>query len=147
MAKHAITVPSPRKPPGESFEPDDTGLYPRVADRGRDRDNSVSPSLPSPVDPDFRPPSRGEADEAELTKKAQERLPREIESRYKALARKRDAESLTPAEYQELLKLTDGVERFEVRRLDALARLAQLRGLSLKALIKALGLQPSPPNG
>jgi hypothetical protein len=79
-------------------------------------------------------------------KKALERLPREIESRYKALARKRDAESLTPVEYQELLRLTDRVERFEVQRLEALARLAQLRGLSLKALIKALGLQ-SPPNG
>lgn len=79
-------------------------------------------------------------------KKALERLPREIESRYKTLARKRDAESLTPFEYQELLRLTDRVERFEVQRLDALARLARLRGLSLKALIKSLGLQ-SPPNG
>jgi hypothetical protein len=147
MAKHAVTVPSPRKPPGKASEPDDTGLYARVADRGRDRDGDSAPlPPPSPVDPNLQPPSRGEGDEADLTKKAHERLPREVESRYEALARKRDAESLTPSEYQELLRLTDRVERFEVQRLDALARLARLRGLSLKALIKALDLQ-SPPNG
>jgi hypothetical protein len=89
------------------------------------------------------PPAGGASEEAELTRKAQERLPREIESRYKVLAKKRDAESLTPSEYQELLRLTDKVERFEVQRLEALAQLARLRGLSLKALVKVLGLQPS----
>jgi hypothetical protein len=90
-----------------------------------------------------RNPPAGASEEAELTRKAKERLPREIESRYKVLAKKRDAESLTPSEYQELLRLTDKVEHFEVQRLEALAQLARLRGLSLKALVKALGLQPS----
>jgi len=94
-----------------------------------------------------RPPTgKIDADDVKLTKRARERLPREVESRYQALAKKRDAESLTPSEYQELLRLSDRVERFEVQRLEALTQLAQLRGLSLKSLIKALGLQ-SPSNG
>lgn len=81
-------------------------------------------------------------EEVELTRKARERLPREIESRYKVLARKRDAESLTPSEYQELLVLTDRIELFGVQRLEALVRLAKLRGLDLDILMAELDLPP-----
>ncbi|HYX26366.1 MAG TPA: hypothetical protein VFC23_19590, partial [Thermoanaerobaculia bacterium] len=80
----------------------------------------------------MRPPLRGwefAEEEEELTEKARERLPQEVESRYRVLARKRDAESLTSAEYQELLALTDQIELFGVQRLEALVQLARLRGL------------------
>jgi hypothetical protein len=141
MAKHAVTAPSLRKPPGDAAPPDDLDL--RATGRDRDGDAVPVPPLPpNPIDTTNYLPPRGEVDEAELTKKAQERLPKEIESRYRVLARKRDAESLTPSEYRELLKLSDRMERFQVQRLEALAQLARLRGLSLKALIKALDLQP-----
>lgn len=85
----------------------------------------------------------GEINEAELTKKARERLPRKITSRYKVLAKKRDAESLTPSEYEELLALSDEIELFAVQRLEALVQLAKLRGLDLKAVMAELGL-PRP---
>lgn len=83
-----------------------------------------------------------EVDEVELTRRVGNKLPPDIESRYWVLAKKRDSESLTPSEYDELLALTERIEGFEVQRLEALARLARLRGLSLKALIEELGLQP-----
>jgi hypothetical protein len=85
-----------------------------------------------------RTPPTGASEEAELTRKAQERLPREIESRYKVLAKKRDAESLTPSEYQELLVLTDQIELFGVQRLEVLVQLAKLRGIDLDTLIEEL---------
>lgn len=96
---------------------------------------------PSPEKPDREAAC---SDEIRLTREARKELPRTLEARYKDLAKKRDAESLTPSEYDELLDLTDRIERFEVQRLEALSRLAKLRGLSLRALIGELGLQPSP---
>jgi len=66
------------------------------------------------------------------------------QQRYDELLKKRDARTLTPAEYQELLALTDQVEAFNVERVKALADLAQLRQVSLPEVMRQLGLQPLP---
>jgi hypothetical protein len=70
-----------------------------------------------------------------------ERVPPEVQARYDELIDKRRAESLTPEEYEELLRLTDHVETVGVKRIEALAALARLRGTSLKALMGELGIQ------
>jgi len=62
------------------------------------------------------------------------------QQRYDELLEKRDARTLTPAEYQELLDLTDQVEAFNVERVQALADLARLRQVSLPEVMRQLGL-------
>ena len=62
------------------------------------------------------------------------------QQRYDELLEKRDARTLTPEEYQELLALTDQVEAFNVERVKALADLAQLRQVSLPEVMRQLGL-------
>lgn len=62
------------------------------------------------------------------------------QQRYDELLEKRDARTLTPAEYQELLDLTDQVEAFNVERVQALADLARLRQVSLPEVMRRLGL-------
>ena len=80
--------------------------------------------------------------EADLLQRIRERLSPELEARYKSLVLKRDSESLTPAEYEELLSFSNQIEGLEVQRLEALVRLAKLREVPFEALIKELGLQP-----
>jgi len=81
--------------------------------------------------------------ESELLLKINEGVPFDIQKRYNELIAKRQAETLTPDEYEELLQLTQQVERLEVRRVEYLAELARLRGTSLTALMENLGIRPS----
>jgi hypothetical protein len=67
-----------------------------------------------------------------------------FQERFDELNAKRRAFALTPVEHEELLRLVDESEAFMVRRLEALAELAQLRQVSLPALMKQLGLKPPP---
>lgn len=69
-----------------------------------------------------------------------------VNRRYVDLMKKRDAGQLSEEEHAELLTLTDVVEEFDVRRLEAMAELAQLRGVSLRELYEQLG-NPLPPHG
>jgi len=80
--------------------------------------------------------------ESELLLKINEGVPSDIQKRYNELIAKRQAETLTPDEYEELLRLTQQVERLEVRRVEHLAELARLRGVSLTALMDNLGIRP-----
>lgn len=64
-------------------------------------------------------------------------------TRYKALMAKRRAECLTLQEYEELLSLTDEAERLQVERIQSLAELARLRGISLRSLMDELNLKPT----
>lgn len=54
---------------------------------------------------------------------------------------KRQAEILTPEEHSELLHLTEQIEKLQAQRMEYLAELARLRGTSLTALMKNLGIQ------
>lgn len=80
--------------------------------------------------------------ESELLLKINEGVPSDIQKRYNELIAKRQAETLTPDEYEELLRLTQQVENLEVRRVENLAELARLRGMSLTALMENLGIRP-----
>ena len=65
---------------------------------------------------------------------------------FQALIRKRGDGVLTPTELEELIPLTNRLERQEAKRLKALVKLANLREQSLRSLMKELGL-PRPTNG
>ncbi|MBU2609425.1 MAG: STAS/SEC14 domain-containing protein [Chloroflexi bacterium] len=80
--------------------------------------------------------------ESELLLKINEGVPPDVQTRYNELIAIRQAEALTPEEYEELLRLTQRVEKLEVRRVEYLAELARLRGTSLTALMENLGIQP-----
>jgi len=79
-------------------------------------------------------------DESELLLKINEGMPPDIQARYNDLIAKRQDETLTPDEYKELLRLTQQVEKLEVRRVEYLAELARLRRMSLTALMENLGI-------
>jgi hypothetical protein len=62
--------------------------------------------------------------------------------RYRILVGKRRTETLTAAERQELIALTDQIETANAQRMALLTELAGLRNVSLSALIQELGLKP-----
>ena len=68
-------------------------------------------------------------------------LDAEAQRRFDELNRKRRSEGLTEAEQNELLPLIDQMEAFDVQRVQALSELAQLRRLSLKALMQELQIR------
>lgn len=79
--------------------------------------------------------------EAELLRAIYREKRAGFQERFDELNAKRRAFILTPEEHEELLRLVDESEAFTVRRLEALAELAQLRQISLPALMKQLGLK------
>jgi hypothetical protein len=80
--------------------------------------------------------------EAALLLRINQPIPAELQQRYDLLLAKRLAETLLPDEYNELLRFTGQIEALEARRLDALAELARLRGISLRAVMSSLGISP-----
>ena len=62
-----------------------------------------------------------------------EGVPVELTDRVASLLQKRDDCSLTVEENRELLQLADEVERRGVERLEAFSKLAELRGVPLRA--------------
>lgn len=81
-------------------------------------------------------------DETKLLLKINQKLDPTLQKRYDELIAKRRAETLTSEEYNELLKLTDEIEKFDIKRVEYLAKLAQLRNTTLSKLMKELGIQP-----
>ncbi len=81
--------------------------------------------------------------ESQLLLRINQGIPDELGRRYGELIAKRQAETLTQEELEELLRLTDVVEGLEASRMDALAALAQSRSVSLGALMADLGI-PEP---
>jgi hypothetical protein len=68
------------------------------------------------------------------------RLPTVTQRRFNRLRRKRQAETLTPAEAEELQMLWQRVEAMNVTRLQALTTLAQRRGTDVRTLMRDLGV-------
>ncbi len=81
--------------------------------------------------------------EAELLKRINQGVPFNVQTRYDELAIKRDAETLTAQEYDELLQLTEHIEKVDAERLRNLAELARLRKTSLDALMDELDIRTS----
>ena len=77
-------------------------------------------------------------EEAELLLHINRRLPEDVQQWYDELIAKRDAETLRDEEYPELLRLTKQAEAFDVTRIEALSKLACLRGVTLAALMRQL---------
>ncbi len=79
-------------------------------------------------------------DETRLLLAINEGVSVELTDRAESLIEKRDNSSLTVEENSELLQLADEVERRGVERLEALSKLAELRGVSLRELMQSLGV-------
>ncbi len=61
-------------------------------------------------------------------------------TRYKELEQKRRDETLLADEHQELLALITQIEQMNAERIGYLGELAQMRNLSLRSLMKELGI-------
>lgn len=79
--------------------------------------------------------------EAELLLKINQGIPPDTQRHYNELITKREAENLTTNEDRELLYLTEQIEQLQTQRIEYLADLARLRGISLTALMENLGIQ------
>jgi hypothetical protein len=82
------------------------------------------------------------SDETALMLKINQGLPPETQQRFDELVAKRQAETLTSNELQELIALTDRIEQSDAERIQCLAQLARLRGISLDVLMDTLKIQP-----
>ena len=79
--------------------------------------------------------------EAELLREIYQEKRPGFQARFDELNARIHRFEASPEERQEFLELVDESESFAVRRLQALAELAQLRGTTLPALTKKLGLK------
>lgn len=83
------------------------------------------------------------ARESELLLNINQGIPPDLQRRYDELIEKRDARTLTAAEYEELLRLTDQVELLDAKRIECLLELARLRKQPLSLLMNELGIPPT----
>ena len=81
------------------------------------------------------------ADESALLSRINQGLSAPERARMKALIAKRDDQTITPAELEELMALTDRLELLHADRLAALAQLASLRGVTLDGIMNQLGIR------
>jgi hypothetical protein len=88
--------------------------------------------------PGGTPPALLSPAEADLLQKINQGLPPEVWERYHQLVAKRRAETLTPSEHTELIRLSDQIELANARRLEHLVELARLRQISLDTLMDQL---------
>lgn len=84
------------------------------------------------------------AAESDLLQKINRGLPQAMQERLNELIQKRRAETINSKELRELKKLTDKIEKLDAERLELLTKLAALRNVPLRKLIKQLGLEPVP---
>ena len=87
-----------------------------------------------------RAPSLSEQ-ESQLLQEINQGVPAEMSERYAALIERRREETLTPEEHDELLRLGDQIEALDAKRVERLAKLADLRGMSLEAVMASLGIR------
>ena len=81
-------------------------------------------------------------DESTLLQQINKGLPPDVQQRYDVLIEKRQAETLTPDEHQELIIFNNQAEETDAERVKALAALAQLRNVSITDLMNELGIHP-----
>lgn len=62
--------------------------------------------------------------------------------RFRVLVRRREAETMTPAEQQEAISMSDRTEARSVERLQCLLELSARRGKSVQKLITEMGIRP-----
>jgi hypothetical protein len=79
--------------------------------------------------------------ESTLLVRINQGLPPELRGRLVLLKARREDESITDAEYEELTRLSDQAEELHAERMAAMVELAKLRGVSLPDLMNQLGIQ------
>jgi len=78
--------------------------------------------------------------ETTLLEEINEGMPQHRWQAYHGLLAKRRAEALTPSEQQALIQFSDEIEERNARRLEKVAELARVRGTTLEALARELGI-------
>lgn len=81
------------------------------------------------------------AQESHLLVRINQGLSSQLRDRISVLRAKRESESISDTEYEELTQLTDQSEELHAERMTAMVELAKLRGVSLPALMEQLGIQ------
>ena len=79
-------------------------------------------------------------EESELLEKINHWLPAELKAQLDTLIAKRDSDLLTNDEHDDLTALTDKLEEAHAVRVEALAELARLRGVTLGEVMVQLGI-------
>ncbi len=82
------------------------------------------------------------AEQADLLLQINRGLPAELRGRLDELEAKREAETLTPEDQADLIRLVGSLEQLEAQRVESLSRLASLRGVPVSTLMHDLGLKP-----
>ncbi len=80
----------------------------------------------------------------ELLTKIRQGIPADLQRRFDDLIGKRRGRTISQAEYEELLRLTEQIEDLDARRVEYLAELARLRETTVPALMKDLDLKTPP---
>lgn len=80
--------------------------------------------------------------EAELLQQINQGPPATLQQRLNELTARRQAETLTNEEHQELLQIIEQVEQRDAQRIAHLAELAQLRRVPIRTLMNQLGILP-----
>ena len=81
-----------------------------------------------------------DSEETTLLQRINQTLPDDLKMRLQALIAQRDTAGLTEAEYTELAALTARLEVLHADRMEALATLAQRRGVTVDAVMRQLGV-------
>ncbi|MCB0839316.1 MAG: STAS/SEC14 domain-containing protein [Bacteroidetes bacterium] len=90
------------------------------------RAKKLAPSLP--------------AKEAQLLEIINKAIPASLSDQFIELDKKRNAETLTHKEHEELIEIVKKIESLNAERMEALAELANIRQVSLKDLMKQLDI-------
>jgi hypothetical protein len=78
--------------------------------------------------------------ESQLLLKINKAIPASLQTRYEVLLTKNRAETITPLEHEELLKVIEKVEIKNAERLENLIELSRIRNISLDLLMRQLHL-------
>lgn len=80
-------------------------------------------------------------EEHRLLERIKSGLSRHKQIRFDYLIARRDTRTLSTEEYQELLKLTEEIEKYDLLRLKRIAKLADLRKITLPEVMRIFNLQ------
>lgn len=80
--------------------------------------------------------------ESELILKINQSIPDEMQQQFNELIEKRRSMTLTDAEQEKLIQLTDQIENLDAKRIEHLTQLAQLRQQSLAEVMQDLNIHP-----
>jgi hypothetical protein len=86
---------------------------------------------------------RNPTKESDLLKEINLGVSTDTWAEYHALIAKRQAETLTDEEQQQLISISDRLEAANVRRMKALIELSELRGQDLSTVMQELGISES----